>query len=56
LQIGTVGIVAYAYVFEKLGAEFLLGVNAIHENGLVIDGAQKDVSTRRAQDREWLSR
>ena len=40
LLIGTVGIVAYTYVFEKLGAEFLLGVNAIHENGLVIDGAE----------------
>lgn len=27
-----------AYVFEELGAEFLLGVNAICRNGLIIDG------------------
>ena len=32
-----------AYVFEELGAEFLLGVNAICRNGLIIDGHARKI-------------
>ena len=38
IWVGTRRLTTSAFVFDRLGAEFLLGVNAIRRNGCVIDG------------------